>query len=233
MPKPALILQHHPIELCGIIGGVLSAKGIPLETWMSFDGTPIPRDPANYSAIVVMGGPMGVYEHEDHPFITNELALIEKAIKKDVPLLGVCLGSQLIAAALGARIYRGKEKEIGFQTVTLTPNGINDPVISCMGKTFNPLLWHGDIFDLPKGAVRLASSEATDNQAFSFGKAVYGFLFHLEAGKKQVKDMTRAFAKELVAENIDPALLIKEAETRIEGLQIAGAKVFNSWSELI
>ena len=232
-PKPALVLQHHPVEEAGLIAGVLSSRGIPIETARIFDEMPVPRDPEKYSAVIAMGGPMSAYDGGKHPFIADELAFLEKAMKKEIPVLGICLGSQLMAAALGARVYPGPVKEIGFLPVTLTAEGKADAVTSVLGDTFEPLLWHGDIFDLPRGAVRLASSGTAENQAFRFGKSAYGLLFHMEAGRRQVRDMARVFAKELADEKIDAGLLAREADSRLEKLQETGAVMFGKWADIL
>jgi len=231
--KPALIIQHHPVEEAGIIAVVLSSLGCPIETLKIFDESAVPADPEQYSAIVSMGGPMSVYDQNRFSFITAELDLLEKAMMREIPVLGVCLGCQMMAAALGARVYPGRVKEIGFLPVTLTPDGADDRVLGGLGRTFEPLLWHGDIFDLPRGAVKLAYSDKVETQAFRFGKSAYGLLFHLEAGMKQVRDMARVFAKELEAEKVEAEGLISEAEKRVEKLQETGAETFRNWGKMI
>ena len=154
-------------------------------------GEPLP-DLDDFSHLVIMGGPMAVYEMHRYPFLINEALLIDKAIKANKQVLGVCLGAQMIAHVLGARVYRGKQKEIGWYEVTLTDEGMKDPCISQLaadGKNAAQVFqWHGDTFDLPRGAVRLASSSLYPNQAFRFSNHVYALQFHIEVTPSIVRE---------------------------------------------
>jgi GMP synthase (glutamine-hydrolysing) len=146
----------------------------------------------DFSHLVVMGGPMAVYEMHRYPFLINEALLIDKAIKANKRVLGVCLGAQMIAHVLGARVYHGKQKEIGWYEVALTDEGMKDPCLSQLavdGKNAAQVFqWHGDTFDLPKGAVRLASSSLYPNQAFRFSDSVYALQFHIEVTPSIVRE---------------------------------------------
>jgi GMP synthase-like glutamine amidotransferase len=131
--------------------------------------------------LVVMGGPMGVSDTAAHPYLAGELELLASAVAADLPVLGVCLGAQLLAAALGARVYRGAQAEIGPGTVTLSEEGRADPVLGAAGRVELPVVhWHQDTFELPGGAVRLAGSDLYPNQAFRVGARAYGLQFHVE-----------------------------------------------------
>ncbi len=146
----------------------------------------------DFSHLVIMGGPMAVYEMHRYPFLINEALLIDKAIKANKRVLGVCLGAQMIAHVLGARVYHGKQKEIGWYEVALTNDGMKDPCLSQLavdGKNAAQVFqWHGDTFDLPKGAVRLASSSLYPNQAFRFSDSVYALQFHIEVTPSIVRE---------------------------------------------
>jgi GMP synthase (glutamine-hydrolysing) len=142
-------------------------EGEALPDWREFDG------------MIVMGGPMGAYEDADHPWLADEKRLLREAVEADVPVWGVCLGAQLLAAALGARVYRGERPEVGLLPVELAPSAADDPVFGDAPSSFPTLQWHGDTFDLPAGATLLASSPAYPNQAFRVGRS-YGLQFHLE-----------------------------------------------------
>ena len=137
-----------------------------------------------FTHLVVMGGPMAVYEMHVHPYLKKEATLIEQAIKADKHVLGVCLGAQMLAHALGAKVYPGGHKEIGWYEVSLTDEGMKDPAMAGLSVGNRPVAqvfqWHGDTFDLPAGAVRLASSELYPNQAFRYSDRVYALQFHIE-----------------------------------------------------
>jgi GMP synthase-like glutamine amidotransferase len=146
----------------------------------------------DFSHLIIMGGPMAVYEMHRYPFLINEALLIDKAIKANKKVLGVCLGAQMIAHVLGARVYHGKQKEIGWYEVALTDEGMKDPCMSQLavdGKNAAQVFqWHGDTFDLPRGAVRLASSSLYPNQAFRFSDNVYALQFHIEVTPSIVRE---------------------------------------------
>jgi GMP synthase-like glutamine amidotransferase len=135
--------------------------------------------------IVAMGGPMGVGDGAEHPWLAGERALLAIAVARGLPVLGVCLGSQQLAAALGAEVRRGPEQEIGLGRVELTPEGRADPVLgpAADGPGLPVVHWHGDTFDVPPGAARLASSDLYPNQAFRAGSRAYGLQFHVEVDR--------------------------------------------------
>jgi GMP synthase (glutamine-hydrolysing) len=192
-----------------------------------------------------MGGPQSVYELDRFPYLRDELRLIEQALKAGVPILGVCLGSQLLAAALGAPVTPGKRKEIGWHRVTLTtrnpgqPNfvipakaGIQDPLWAGLPRAFTAFHWHGDVFALTRGAVSLAASALTQHQAFRYGTNAYGLLFHMEVTSDMVAGMVRAFPDELAAAGVDGASVIADARRRLPRLQAIGGTVFGRWTGL-
>ena len=161
-------------------------------------------DPAleNADLLVVLGGPIGVYESETYPFLSKEIALLERRLAKNLPVLGICLGCQLVAKALGARVFPGGKKEIGWGRIELTPEG----EMSCLGPLGNAdgavLHWHGDTFDLPAGAVRLASNENYPNQAFAYGRKTLALQFHLEADPRRLEEWYVGHAAELSATGV-------------------------------
>jgi GMP synthase-like glutamine amidotransferase len=140
-------------------------------------GEPVPKE--RFDAIVAMGGPMSVNDEADLPWLIAEKALIAESVRAGTPFWGVCLGVQLLASSLGARVWAGDEPEVGVLPVDLTDEALADPVFAGLPRSLPALQWHGDTFDLPEGAVRLAGSIAYPNQAFRFLNA-YGLQFHLE-----------------------------------------------------
>ena len=144
------------------------------------EGQPLPASARGLDGLVVLGGFMGVHDQEEHPWLVAERELLAEAVNRGLPVLGVCLGSQQLAAALGAEVRRGPAPEIGLGDVELTPEGLEDPVLGPLGPRPPVMHWHEDAFELPPGASRLAATDACPNQAFRAGELVYGLQFHLE-----------------------------------------------------
>ena len=231
--KKIIVLQHIDSETPGILGDILSARGFTLSILHSDQGLLIPEKMDEAAGLVVMGGPMGVYEEEKYPFIRSEIRLIQDAVKNQKPVLGICLGSQLLAAALGARVYKGKKKEIGWHPVRLIGEGKKDPLWKGHSETLMPLHWHGDVFDLPQDAIPLASSGLTRHQAFRYGKNAYGFLFHMEVTEKMIQEWCRVFAAELQAEQIEGAAILKKAPEYLPWIHDTARTVFSRWADLL
>lgn len=182
----SLILQNAAGEGPGIISGFLDKGGWEWETIHLYAGDAIPSDWLKYDLFVIMGGPMNVYEEEVFPYLNPETSLISEAIEIGLPVLGFCLGAQLMAKAHGAKVIKGHEKEIGWYPMTLAKGGISDPLLKSFPTEFPVFQWHEDTFDLPEGAVRLAFSEAYPNQAIRIGSVSYGFQFHFEITKEMI-----------------------------------------------
>lgn len=225
------VFQHVACETLGTISRALESSGIAARYIRSFEGESVPKAMDEATGLIVMGGPMGVYDQFDYPFLQDEARLIEIALKEKKPVLGVCLGSQLLAATLGARVTKGNKKEIGWRPVELTAAASSDPLWSDVESPFTAYHWHGDIFELPPGAVPLAASDLTQFQAFRYGANAYGFLFHMEVTEKIIREMVQTFAGELREERLDGPSIIDQARAHLPGLQQIGAKVFARWAE--
>ena len=228
-----LAIQHVRCETPGKIGEVLRAEGISTKIVRIVEENKVPDELGEAAGLVIMGGPMGVYELNRHPFLRQEIRLIEVALKTEKPVLGICLGSQLLASALGARVTPGEQKEIGWYPVRLTESARTDPLWKGVAGSFTAYHWHGDIFELPRGAVSLARSALTKCQAFRYGRSAYGFLFHMEITEKIVRDMARTFEHELRAEGLDGAAIIRDAKAHLPRLSRIGSEVFRRWAGFI
>jgi GMP synthase-like glutamine amidotransferase len=187
--RPVLLLQHIGCEPGAAYEDELDRHGLALARVRPDEGEPLP-DWRGYGAIVAMGGPMAVYEQAEHPWLVAELQLISAAARAGAPVWGVCLGAQLLAAALGARVFPGPAPEIGVHAVTLTAEAAGDPVFAGAPGRFDCFHWHGDTYELPRGARRLARSRRYAQQAFAYRRA-YGLQFHLEMGAELVAEWAR------------------------------------------
>jgi len=233
MPNPVLILQHYWCETPGIFLDVLREHNTPTVTIYGANGDAYPSDLSTYSGVIAMGGPMGVYEEEQHPWLRQEDALLKIAIQHDVPTLGICLGSQLVAKAAGAEVKAGGRKEIGWYSITLGAAASRDPLWQAFPQTFEAFEWHGDIFSLPPGAVSLASSALYAHQAFRIGRRVYAILFHLEVTAEMIQTWLKAFAGELttVRSYIDPAAIEQNLTDRATRMNALGREFMGRFCE--
>jgi len=226
-----LAIQHICCESPGTIDEALRTCGLSMTRVQIFKGHRVPEEIAEAAGLVVMGGPMGVYEHGRYPFLRQEARLIEQALKNHKPVLGICLGSQLLASVLGARV-RAEKKVIGWHPVRLTEAGSGDSLWEGIRSPFIAYHWHGDVFDLPSDSVSLAASALTSCQAFRHSDNAYGFLFHMEVTETVVRDMVRVFADELDAEELDGVEILRGAKEHLHGLNRIGNTVFQRWAEL-
>lgn len=181
-------LIHNCSETTGLIGDAIKALHLPHTDVHLYDGEGLPRDISDLSGLVLMGGPMSVNDVAEYPFLIPELQLIEKVLGEGKPILGVCLGSQLIAKALGSKVYPHKVREVGWHPIRLTSSGTRDPHFKNIPNETDVFHWHGETFDLPKGATLLAKSDRCENQAFKWGNSTYALQFHLEVTPRIVKD---------------------------------------------
>ena len=184
-----LVLQHIACEPPGVYEDVLVERGASIERIELDEGEKLPGQ-RDFDAVIAMGGPMSVNDDDAHPWLAAEKRFVAEVVHAGTPFWGVCLGVQLLASSLGARVFPGPEPEVGLLPVELTTEGREDAVFADLPDGLVTLQWHGDTFDLPNGAVRLAGSPAYANQAFRFGTA-YGVQFHLE--------VTPAMAREWAA----------------------------------
>jgi GMP synthase (glutamine-hydrolysing) len=229
-PRFVYVLQHVGCETLGTIADALPGKGIEARYIRSFDAEPVPKELGDAAGLVVMGGPQSVYEQDKFPFLRDEIRLLEDTLRRERPILGTCLGSQLLAGTLGANVRPGKQKEIGWYDISLTSN---DKLLTGLPKKFMGFHWHGDIFDLPVGATALASSALTQYQAYRYGKNAYGFLFHMEVTGTQIAEWVTLFADEMHAAGADARAILSGAKKHLPELHRLGATVYSRWVELL
>ena len=225
-----LVLQQIECEHAGLLGDFLREKGISAHTVKPYLGDAIP-DPNRYEAMVVLGGPPNVYQVDEYPFLAKEDTAIKRAVEKDVPLLGICLGGQLLAKALGAGVSQNPVKEIGFYRVDLTDEGLEDKLFSRCGTHLDVFQWHGDTFDIPEGAVKLAGSPLCANQGFRYGRRAYGLQFHVEVTPAMVASWIREYEEELTSLGMagEAPALVRKSELEQANLKRLAYRTFDNF----
>jgi len=188
--------KHVPYEGLGYIETWAKQRGCEL-TCTEFYNEPVLPGPDDYDWLVVMGGSMSIYD-ETIPWLKDEKKFLKEAVNAGKIVIGICLGAQLIADVLGAKVYPNKEKEIGWWPVHLTVEGDKHPLLMDMPEEFVAFHWHGDMFDIPEGAIRLMSSDACANQAFLYGDRVLALQFHFEMTEDTIKDIIKNSRKDIV-----------------------------------
>jgi GMP synthase (glutamine-hydrolysing) len=228
------VLQHHAVENLCNIADALEGAALAWQYVHANEGQPIPASMKGAGGLIVLGGPMGVYQTDRYPWLRDEMHLIEDAMKMNLPVLAVCLGAQILAATLGAKVERNPSgKEIGWHPIRLSDSAKDDRLMRDLPATIVPFHWHGDIFDLPPGAISLASSDKTPCQAFRHGDKVYGFQFHFEVTRESISAMADAFAKELIRQNIPADRMIAQTDELLPPLEKISEKVFSRWASPI
>jgi GMP synthase (glutamine-hydrolysing) len=223
--KNAIAIRHVAFEDAGILTGLLQDRGITLRYLEAGVDDLNPAKTADL--LLVLGGPIGIYEVDRYPFLKEELAIIEAAVKKDIPTIGICLGCQALAAVLAARVYPGREKELGWDEMTLTKEGKASPLGAIDG--VRVLNWHGDTFDLPVGATRLASTKITPNQAFAHGPRVLALQFHVELPGRDMEKWLIGHTMELTSSKSDLGKIRAETARYAASANVAGRRLFEDW----
>jgi GMP synthase (glutamine-hydrolysing) len=233
------VFQHLEAEPPALIETVLRKQGHTVRIFRTDRGECPERLTPDCGGLVVMGGPMAVYEPERNPWMPHERRVIEQALAADLPILGMCLGAQFLAQAAGARVYAGdRPKEIGWDTVTLMLAGEQDAVCGNLGDVSGAretavFQWHGDTFDLPPGATLLASSIRYPHQAFRVGRAAYGFQFHFEVTDAVIRDWVQRWQGEVLEQKLDPQAILAGIGKHLAPMQARGAAAIAAWSQLV
>lgn len=229
MTRTAVILQHDPSIHLGNIGPVLEEHGYDLRIVDVTSEDVAAIDPAEADLVVVLGGEMGAYQTDEFPFLAKEQDLLRARIEAERPTLGVCLGAQLMAGALGERVYRGDTMQIGYRRVEPTEAGVVSPIRHFDGV---PVVeWHGDTFELPESATLLASSSDYSNEAFAIGDFALAVQFHPEVTDEMHETWVSDGYNELDELAIDPEALRRDREAHSARMQEASRAAFSEWLE--
>lgn len=225
--KRVVAVRHLAFEDLGSIAAILEARSCGV-VYLDAGVTDLSMRLGADDALIVLGGPIGAYEDDRYPFLADELRLIERALKQEIPVLGICLGAQLLARALGARVYPGKGREIGIAPIDLTVEG-ETSCLKHLAPDHRVFHWHGDTFDLPDGALRLASTAMTPNQAFSHGDKVLGLQFHIEAEARQVERWLIGHTCELGVAGLNVVNLRDELRRQLPEVERKGRSAIAQW----
>lgn len=236
MPRPKiLVFQHVPYEPLGTLDPLLKDAGFRIR-YVNFGRDSAQRPSLDrYAAIIVLGGPMNSDQIDSHPNLITEVEIIREAVERDMSVLGICLGAQLLAKALGGSVSRNAVREIGWYDVELTDAGANDPVLSTFARNQRVFQWHEDGIELPDNVAHLASSPASHVQAFRRGEHAYGFQFHLEADAALIERWLTVPDHQpvLAAErgHIEPKTIVRQIPENIDALQALSRETFTRWIE--
>jgi GMP synthase - Glutamine amidotransferase domain len=230
--KPVAIFRHHVTEGPGYFATYLERRGVPWTLVKIDQGDPVPADPLAYSGIAFMGGPMSA--NDDLPWIRESIALVRRAADADVPVLGHCLGGQLMAKALGGQVTRNPVKEIGWGAVAVTEDALARRWFGETSSGFDVFHWHGETFSIPPSATRLLSSAHCENQAFALGKHL-GMQCHVEMTEQLIRDWCRNWGREVsalaarVASVQTPEEMTANLRARVPALHAIADRVYAEW----
>jgi GMP synthase (glutamine-hydrolysing) len=232
MMSEVLIIQHPAGEGPGTIEEELLGAGHKVRKVRVDEGDTVPREVSSLSGLVVMGGSMGVGDQGKLSHLKDEISLLKQFLVTEKPILGICLGAQLLASALGAEVVAG-EKEIGWLPVRKMPDAFKDPVLRRLPENFPALLWHGDHFPLPKGAAHLLSTDKCGCAGFRYGKKAYGLVPHLEMTAAMVDEMVAGSRKELVAAGVEVAQILEDTSESVEPAEELARVMWRGWAGLL
>ena len=227
--KTAIAIRHLAFEDLGTFEDVLLARGFQLRYLEAGIDDLSAFDPREADLLAMLGGPIGAYEEDLYPFVLDEIRVAERRLASGRPLLGICLGAQIMARALGSRFYTGPAKEIGWTPLTLTEAGRSGPTAHLSTELTSMLHWHGDTFDLPPGATLLASTPLTENQVYAWGGATLAFQCHPEIRAKFIERWLVGHSSELAHAGIRPAALREATGQFGPALEVQGRKCFEAW----
>lgn len=229
-----LVVQHLEPEGPYELSRALASAGVAVEVRKVFAGAPLPTELEGFDGLVVMGGPMAAHLDTGFPTRKAEIELLVEALESETPVLGVCLGAQLLALAGGGRVYKGGSgPEIGWGPISLTEEAACDPLLAGIPLELDVLHWHGDTFELPPGSVHLASSARYRAQAFRCGARAWGLQFHLEVDTGAVRAFVAEFSDDIRRAGVNPESILSDSPGAIESLAPHRALVLSRFADLI
>jgi GMP synthase (glutamine-hydrolysing) len=228
--KNAIVIRHLAFEDLGSLANVLKQQDYKVTYVEAGLDSLAEIDPLTPDLLVILGGPIGAYDEQDYPFIIDEMRLLERRLASDLPTLGICLGAQLMARTLGAKVYPGKEKEIGWSPLELSNAGMHSALADLGIEHTSVLHWHGDTFDLPINSTLLASSAKYQNQAFSWGKSGLALQFHPEVTASGLERWFIGHACEIAGTpDVSVAKLRRDTADYATMLEVQATKFWRAW----
>lgn len=228
-----LFIKHIDVEGPDTLGDFLTIRQEPFLVVDMGAGEKLPADPSDFKAVVVLGGPMNVDEEKKYPFLKEENRFIQKTLEQKIPYFGLCLGSQLLAKAAGAKVIKSPQKEVGFSEVALTEDGKKDELFRNIADKMTVYQWHEDMWLLPAGAKLLATSAACPHQAFKVGHNAYGLQFHVEVTDLSIGDWCDAYLKDPAQLKIQKDKMLADYQRHKKTFQQTAVKLYNNFLEIL
>ena len=232
MIKPVLLIQNDAKEGAGQLHGLLQARGYEQVMVLGWEVDYAALQPEKFAGLVVLGGAQGVYETEDYPYLADEIRQIQDFVSAEVPVLGLCLGAQLLATALGGEVLQNESKELGWHDITLSDDAASDPLMAMHPAVAKAFHFHGDFFSLPPGCTSLASSAMTRCQLFQYNNA-YGFQYHVEVDMALIEVMCMSNADYMADNGADAEAVIEKSREFIAEYMQRSAETLNAWIGLL
>jgi GMP synthase (glutamine-hydrolysing) len=229
MMSVVLVIKNDAKEGAGQLGSLLYARGFEQRALPSWEADYASISPSNYSGLVVLGGAQGAYETDTYPYLIDEIRLIQSFVDAGLPVIGLCLGAQLLASALGGEVRQNVNKELGWHDIQLNDDGLADPLMEGHPKNASAFHFHGDYFRTPPGCVNLVSSDITHCQLFRFKENVYGFQYHVEVDLPLIEVMCLNNVDYMAANGADAHSVVDKSKALIDEYMRRSAVVLNSW----
>lgn len=233
-PRRVLVIENYDNTALGQVGAALAEANAEIDLRRAQHGDALPHGAGGHDAVVVLGGGQNALADEHYPYFPRLIELLGDFERRDRSVLGICLGSQLLARAFGAANHIGTASEFGWHPVSLTATAQGDPVLGALPVSFPIFQWHDDTFTLPERATRLATNGVAQNQAFRIGRAAYGVQFHFEADRALVREWNASFASVIAERHPDwPGRFEDEAARHGPGADAAGLAIARAWVKTI